>query len=188
MEFLTVLWLPVLLSAVFVFVVSSIIHMALPAWHKGEYKKLDGEDELLDQMRKHGAHPGEYMFPCVDSMKEMSTPEMIKKYEKGPVGFMTVVASGQPVMGKNLAQWFLYSVLVGFLVAYVAMHSLARGSEYLAVFRVTGTVATIGYAVTHIPDSIWKGRPWGSTFKHVVDGVLYGLVTAGTFGWLWPGA
>jgi len=24
------------------------------------------------------------------------------------------------------------------------------------------------------------------TIKEVVDGLIYGLLTAGTFGWLWP--
>jgi hypothetical protein len=27
---------------------------------------------------------------------------------------------------------------------------------------------------------------WGTTIKEVIDGLVYGLLTAGTFGWLWP--
>ncbi len=44
------------------------------------------------------------------------------------------------------------------------------------------------FSVSYVPDSIWKGVPWMVTFKNVVDGVVYGLVTAGVFGWLWPAA
>ena len=179
------LWLPILLSAVFVFIASSIIHMALQI-HKGDFKKLPGEERVLSEMRTQGVRPGAYMFPCPDSMKEMSSPEMIEKYKQGPVGFLTVVPSGTPGMGKNLIQWFLYSVFIGVLVAYAATLELTRGVEYMAVFRLTGIVAIVGYAVAPITDSIWKGYRWGTTLKFVFDGVVYGLVTAGTFGWLWP--
>ena len=40
------LWLPVLLSAVLVFVVSSILHMVLQ-YHKSDYAKLPGDRRLL---------------------------------------------------------------------------------------------------------------------------------------------
>lgn len=187
MDFLTELWLPILLSSVFVFIVSSIMHVVLPI-HKGDYKKLPGEGEVLEAMRSQGVEPGQYAFPCAGSMKETATPEMIEKYEKGPCGFMTVVPSGRPTMGKSLVQWFLFSVLISVLVAYVARLGQGPGADYLAVFRITGTLAILGYAVGHLHDSIWKGQSWGNTLKFVFDGLVYGLVTAGTFGWLWPGA
>ncbi|MFQ5511583.1 MAG: hypothetical protein ACE5EO_07010 [Candidatus Krumholzibacteriia bacterium] len=186
MEFLSDLWLPILLSSVFVFVASSIMHMALP-FHKRDYKKLPDEADVLDAMRTHGVAPGHYMFPCAGSMKDSCTPEMIEKYEKGPCGFMTVVPTGRPAMGKSLVQWFLYSLLVSVLAAYVARVGRGPGADYLEVFRVTGTAAILGYAVGSLQDSIWKGQSWGITLKFIFDGVLYGLLTAGTFGWLWPG-
>jgi hypothetical protein len=187
MEFLAELWLPTLLSAVFVFIASSIIHMLLPI-HKGDCKRLPGEEELLAEMRDQSVQPGEYMFPCAASMKEMGSPEMVQKYKTGPVGYMTVVPSGECKMGKNLVQWFCYSILIGIFAAYVAYHGLGRGAEYLTVFRITGAVAVLAYAVANIPNSIWKGAPWSNTLKFVFDGVVYGLVTAGTFAWLWPDA
>ena len=134
------LWLPILLSAVFVFIASSILHLMIPI-HKGDYQKLPGEDEVLEQMRAQGVQPGSYMFPCAASMKDVGSPEMIEKCQLGPVGFLTVVPSGPPGMGKNLIQWFLYSVLISLVVAYVALLGLFRGATYATVFRVTGTVA-----------------------------------------------
>lgn len=184
---LTELWIPILLSAVFVFLVSSILHMVLPI-HKGDYKKLPGEEKVLEAMRGQGVEPGSYVFPCAGCMKDMASPEMIEKYERGPVGFLTVIPSGAPRMGKSLIQWFLYSVVMGIFVAYIARVGLDREATYLAVFRTTGTVAVLGYAVAAIPDSIWKGQRWGITLKFLFDGAVYGLVTAGTFGWLWPTA
>jgi len=183
----TELWLPILLSAVFVFVVSSIIHMVVPI-HKNDFKKLPGEDKVCDAIRAGGASPGAYMFPHSASMKEMGSPEMMEKYNKGPVGHMTVLPSGPPAMGKNLVLWFLYSVVISVFVAYIAGLGLDKGVEYMKVFRIAGTVAILGYAFSYVQDSIWKGQPWANTFRYVFDGVIYGLVTAGTFGWLWPGA
>jgi hypothetical protein len=182
---LTALWLPILLSAVGVFIVSSIIHMLL-RFHKGEYGKLPGEANILEAMRKEGVSRGEYMFPCADSLKESSTPEMQEKFKQGPVGLMVVMPDGTPSMGKSLVTWFLYSIMVGIFVAYITSRTLPAGSEYLAVFRIAGAVAFIAYSVAHASNSIWKGVPWSSTFKHAVDGLVYGLVTGGFFGWLWP--
>ena len=39
------LWLPILVSGVVVFVVSSVIHMLIPI-HRGDYAKLPGEDAV----------------------------------------------------------------------------------------------------------------------------------------------
>ena len=186
MDYLMELWPPILLSAVFVFVASSVLHMVLPI-HKGDYKKLAGEDALTSALRGQVA-PGDYMFPWSGSMKEMSSPEMVKKLEQGPVGNMTIIPSGPFNMGRNLLQWFLYCVLIGTFVAYTGMFALPPGSEYGRVFQVTGAAAVLGYAFASIPNSIWKGVSWSTTGRFVVDGVLYALVTAGTFGWLWPAA
>lgn len=181
------LWLPILLSAVFVFVASSILHMVLPI-HRSDYRKLPGEDIVREAMRAGNVPPGAYMFPCADSMKDMGSPEMMEKYNEGPVGFMTVLPNGPPAMGKSLVQWFIYTILVGVFVGYVSAIGHARGAEYMAVFRIAGAVAILGYAVGAIPESIWKGQSWSTTGKFIFDGIVYGLVTAGTFGWLWPEA
>ena len=181
------LWLPVLLSAVFVFIVSSILHMVIPI-HKGDFKKLPGEEKVLEEMRSQGVQPGSYMFPCAGSMKDMGSPEMIEKCKRGPVGFMTVVPSGPPGMGKSLVQWFVYTILVSVFVAYAARLGLDYGASFMIVFRLTSTAAILGYALGVLNDSIWKGQSWGITLKFVFDGVIYALVTAGTFGWLWPDA
>ncbi|MFQ5744599.1 MAG: hypothetical protein ACE5HV_13570 [Acidobacteriota bacterium] len=185
MVYLTALWLPVVLSAVIVFIASAIIHMALP-FHKNDYAKLPGEDNLLEAMRKEGVGRGDYVFPCAGSHKALQTPEMQEKCKRGPVGFMTVVPSGVPRMGKSLTIWFIYLLVMSFFVAYLTGRTLGAGSEYLAVFRVAGTVAFLGYAGAHASGSIWLGRRWSTTIKSIVDGLVYGLLTAGTFGWLWP--
>lgn len=181
------LWLPILLAAVLVFVVSSILHMVIPL-HRSDYRKLPGEADILAAIREQGVSPGLYSFPFPASMKDMASPEHLEKMKQGPVGLLTIMPSGPPAMGKSLVQWFLFSILIGVFVGYVGSLSLAPGAEYMEVFRLTGTVAILGYAVNSIPESIWKGLSWVTTAKFIFDGVVYGLVTAGAFAWLWPSA
>ncbi len=187
MTFLTALWLPILVSAVFVFIVSSIIHMATPM-HKGDMRKVKNEDAILEALRSQGLEPGEYMFPCPGSMKEMGSPEMMEKFKRGPVGRLIIMPAGGCNIGQSLMQWFLHTLLIGMLVAYVSWHALGAGAHYLSVFRVAGTAALLGYAAGYVVDSIWKGVSWGTSARFIFDGVVYALVTAGTFGWLWPDA
>jgi len=181
------LWLPILLSAVFVFLASSVIHMALPI-HKSDFGKLPSEEDILEKMRGHGVSRGSYMFPCPESMKEMGSPEMVEKYNKGPVGYVTILPNGPPAMSKSLVQWFIYCLIVGVFCGYIGSFSLAPGAAFEMVFRVTGTIALLGYAIGALLESIWKGQSWVTTGKFIFDGVVYMLVTAATFGWLWPSA
>jgi len=179
------LWLPILLSAVLVFVVSSIIHMVL-TYHRNDFDKLPAEDEVMEALRKFDLPPGNYVIPHAGSPKAMSSPEFIEKTTKGPVAFMTVMPSGPPSMTRELVQWFGYSVIVGIFAAYIAGRVLGPGAQYLAVFRFVGTAAFLGYALALFQNSIWYKRKWSATIKSAFDGLVYALVTAGTFGWLWP--
>lgn len=181
---LSELWLPILLSAVIVFVASSILHMVLP-YHHGDYKRLPDEEKVREAMRSAGVQSGLYMFPFC-THKDMKSPESVAKFTQGPVGMVTVIPSGPPSMAKYLVMWFVYCLVIGFFVAYLTGHTVTRGSGYLAVFRVAGTAAFMAYGLGLLSNGIWKHLPWPMTFKEVFDGLIYGLLTAGTFGWLWP--
>jgi nucleoside recognition membrane protein YjiH len=182
---ITALWLPILLSAVIVFVASSIIHMALP-FHKSDYRKLPDEDKVTDALRSAGVTPGRvYAFPYC-KMKDMKSPEVQEKFKRGPIGFITIRPSGAPGMGKFLVQWFVYCIVVSIFTACVVASTQLPGTEYRRIFHLAGTVAFAGYSLALIQNAIWKGETWGVTFKHLFDGLIYALLTAGTFGWLWP--
>lgn len=181
---LTALWLPILLSAVIVFVASFIMHMLLP-YHRSDYQQLPDEDKTLSALRTVDLKRGLYFFPFC-THKEMKSPAMIEKYKQGPVGMLTVLPNGPPVMPKYLAMWFVYCLIIGYFTAYLTGRTVAPGTPYLAVFRVAGSVAFMAYGLGHLTNGIWKGQPWSMTIKEVMDGLVYGLLTAGTFGWLWP--
>ncbi|OGU02584.1 MAG: hypothetical protein A2W29_04095 [Gemmatimonadetes bacterium RBG_16_66_8] len=182
---LSALWLPILVSAVFVFIVSSVIHMALP-WHKDEYPKVPDEDKLRNALKPLNVPPGDYMVPRAATTDEMKSPEFAEKLTQGPVLILTVLPNGPWQMGRNLSLWFIYSVIVSVFAAYVAGRALGPGSEYLAVFRFTGATAFVGYALALWQMWVWYHRSLKTTVKATVDGLVYALVTAGAFGWLWP--
>lgn len=181
------LWLPVVVATVAVFVVSSILHMALK-YHNADYKKLPNEDAVGEVLRKAALAPALYVIPhCMDA-KSMKDPEVVKKYEAGPVGIITILRNGPPAMGKYLVQWFALAFLISFTAAYVARHTLSAGASGLDVMRVTGTIAFAAYGYGHFQDSIWRGIPWSNTVRGLIDALVYAVVTGLAFWFLWPGA
>lgn len=181
------LWIPVIVSAVAVFLGSSIVHMALK-YHKADYRKLPGEDAVRDALGKADPAPGVYMTPWCGDMKEMKDPAMLAKFEKGPVALLTVYPKGAPSMPKHLTLWFLFSLFVSFTAAYIARHTLQPGADGLLVMRITGTVAFAAYGLSHVSDSIWKGQPWSNTLRALLDAVIYSVLTGLVFRLLWPAA
>lgn len=178
------LWLPILLSAVFVFVLSALIHMALP-WHKNDFRKLPDEDKIRAALRPFDVPPGDYMLPMCEG-GNYNSPEYIAKLEEGPNQIVTVLPKGCGSMGGTFVQWFVYLVLVSGFTAYVAWHAVPANATDLGVFRIVGAVAFLAHAAAFWPQSIWYRRSWSITVKSTIDGLAYALVTAGTFAWLWP--
>ena len=178
------LWLPILLSAVFVFAVSSIIHMFL-GYHWNDLRAPAQQDAILDSMRGLNVQPGDYAMPKPDSMKHMRSPEFKAKMERGPMVLMTV-SNGSMAMGKSLGQWFVYLLVVGVFCAYIAGRELKVGADYLSVFRLVGFSAFMAYAMALPQASIWYRRNWRMTLVTMFDGLVFAMITAGTFGWRWP--
>jgi len=181
------LWLPGVVSAVAVFLLSSLLHMLLK-YHRADFKRLADEDAVAEAIRKAGPSPGVYFIPYCSEASQMKDPAMVKKFTDGPVVGLTVRPNGPPSIGRNLAQWFLLSLLVSFVAAYVARHTLSPGSPGLEVMRITGTVAFVAYGFGYFQDSIWKGIPWSNSLRGLIDAALYALTTGLVFRWLWPGA
>ncbi|MGQ0703876.1 MAG: hypothetical protein ACT4PM_12155 [Gemmatimonadales bacterium] len=189
---ITALWLPILVSAVVVFFASWIIHTLLP-WHRKDFPKVPNEDRVMDAIRPLGIPPGEYMIPRVENPKDMKSPEFQEKLAKGPVLMMNVLPPGPFSMGKSLFQWFVYCIVISIFAAYIAGRAfgLADGmvppdDVYGEAFRFAGASAFAGYALALPQASIWYKRSWGLTFRSVIDGLIYGLLTGGVFGALWP--
>jgi len=178
------LWLPIVVSAVAVYIASTLIHMVI-GYHKNDVGAIPDERKVADAMRPFAIPPGDYVMPHGHA-REMNTPEFIQKTKEGPVAIMTILPNEPMRMGKSLVMWFGYALVVGAVAAYVAGSTLSVGAAYGEVFRVAAAVAFAGYALGVLQASIWWGRSWGFTLRTVADGLVYGLLTGGVFGWLWP--
>jgi len=190
---LTELWLPILLSAVAVFVASSIMHTVLK-YHDSDFKALPGEADVLAAMGKGGVQRGNYCFPHPGGHAGRTDPEFLARCEKGPMGFAYIIPNGPVGMGGTLVKWFIYLLAVSFMVAYVARLALVQlpgvslfaGTDARHVLRVVSTVAFLAYAGAEPITVIWMGRRGSVALKNILDGLVYGLLTGGVFAWLWP--
>lgn len=184
---LAVLWPAILLGAVFVFIASSIIHMG-PFWHRNDFPQLPDENRARAAIGALGVPPGDYMLPRSRTPAEMRSPEFLQKMVEGPVWIITARPNGIVSMGKPLALWFGYVLLIALFAGYIAAVALPAGTHYLTVFRFIGTSAFMAFSLGLMHDSIWYSRQWSTTLKLMFDGLIYSLILAGTFGWLWPRA
>ena len=178
------LWLPIVLSGVIVWVASFLIWMISPM-HKGEWKPLPDENGFMGAMTEMGVQPGQYMFPCPTDRSDMNSPEFQEKVKRGPNGIITVWP-GPTNMGRNMFLCLVIYWIVSIFVAYLGWHCLQGSDPYLHKFRITGTAAVMAYCFASLPHDIWFGKPGKSMLTGLIDGVIYGLLTAGTFAWLWP--
>jgi hypothetical protein len=179
------LWLPIVLSAAAVFIISAIMHTVLK-YHNSDFMKLPDQEKFRDAVRPLNIAQGDYMVPNCDKSGERNSPEFKEKLKSGPVILMTVYPNTEFKMGSSLVQWFIYCLVVGVFAAYIAGQALPAGAHYLEVFRFAGCTAFTAYSLAIIQGPIWYKTSWATTFKNVFDGLVYALVTAGFFGWLWP--
>jgi ABC-type sugar transport system permease subunit len=181
---LAALVLPIVLSAVLVFLASFVLHMLL-SFHRADYRKVAAEDAVMDALRGFSIAPGDYAVPNPER-RSPNDPEFVAKRKKGPVLVMTVFPTGEWNMARLLAMWFVFCLVVGLFVAYVASITVTVGASYRVVFHITSVVAFIAYGMALWELSIWYHRSWATTLRSNIDALVYGLLTGGAFGWLWP--
>jgi hypothetical protein len=182
---LSALWMPIIVSGVFVFIALMLIHGML-GWHKNDMIAVPGEAKVMETLRSLNVQPGDYRFPYSNSTEEMTGPEFIEKMKQGSVGVMSIWPNGAISMGKLLGRWFVYSLFIAVIVAYVTASGHGPGAPYVDVFRVSASVTFCCYAVAHWQNWIWWGKGLRFTLTNSLDGIIYALITGATFGWLWP--
>ena len=186
MNALLALWLPILLSAGVVFIISSLIHMVIK-WHAPDYRGFPNEDAVRAAIRAGSPAPGRYVLPWCSDMKAMGSEAMLARYREGPVGHVTLAPAGAPSIGRSLGQWFVLSLLVAATAALVA--SQAYGLDPArsgAAALLIGIVSFVAHGFGTLSESIWMARPWSSSIKYILDAALYAAGSAAVFYWLWP--
>lgn len=181
------LWLPILLGGALAWIASGLIHMVLK-YHNSDYQKLDNEDEVMSAVRNGRTGLGIYSMPYCGDPSNMADEAVQRKFKEGPVAFLTVFAPGLPNMGKLMAQQISFFIVGCGLIAYCASLALMPGASYMSVFRVVSAIGFMAFGWAVIPYSIWYGHLWSTTAKFLLDALIYALIVAGVFAWLWPDA
>jgi hypothetical protein len=155
-------------------------------YHAGDYKAVPRQDDVMGALRPFSIPPGDYCLPRPSSMKDMGSAEHKARVEKGPNLIFTVLPPDASFMGATMAKWFLYCVVAAFVTAYVTGVAYGPGATYPQIFRLAGTVGFASFAMALPQFSIWYRRSWKTTLLSMFDGLVYGCLIGGTFGWLWP--
>lgn len=178
------LWLPILLSAVAVFVLSSAIHMFSP-WHKSDYAPVPDQDRAMDTLRSLALPPGDYMIPRPASRADMSSPEFREKMKRGPNWIITVMRENRS-MAAPLIGWFLYTLAVSAITGIMVMAGAFPDYHPHRIFHFALLTAFTGYVIALWQMSIWFHRKWSTTIKATIDGLIYAIATAAIFAHMWP--
>ncbi len=181
---LTELWLPILLSAVGVFVASSLLWMVIPI-HKKDYKQLPDEDGFMNAVRAQGAGPGLYFFPYCKQGPEMKEPAFLEKMKAGPWGTL-IVFGAAPNMGKTLPLWFVNNIILAVIAAHVATLAAGAGASFMTVFAPVAAATLLAYGGSTLTNILWKGEPVSNSLRCLFDAAVYAAVVGSIFGAMWP--
>lgn len=196
MEFLVKLWLPIIVSAAGVWIASCLAWMVV-GHHKKDWKDLPSEPEFIEAIKRLGIGPGNYGFPEFRRCEGLSKEQKMAKWEemqKNPMGLLRVW--GPISMGRNMLLTLLVYLAVSVLVGYLGWIALGPGSaglggpaprpEFGKVLQVLGTASILAYCSASLPNDIWFQKSRREVLTNTIDGVVFGLLTGATFGWLWP--
>jgi hypothetical protein len=184
MELLIPLWLPILVSAAAIWIISAVVWMAMPH-HKRDFINLPDEDGFMDDLRKRGIKPGNYVFPDFRDPKAMKSEKVQKALEEGPVGHLSVWPPPLTMADKLVGTFVVYLV-VSTLIAYLTRVALPGAAPFAKVFQVAGTAGILAYSFSHIPNGLWFGSYKRTIVANIMDGIVYGLITGAIFAWRWP--
>lgn len=199
MEFLVELWLPIVLSAIAVWIASALAWTALPH-HKKDFVKLPDESGFITHLRALNIPPGNYAIPMCSHGKGGMSEEAKRCMVEGPLGMLSLFKVPAK-MGKNMILSFCVYLAISITLAYLAWVALGTpgagslggvagiesrpGPTFGQVFQITGTAGILAYCFSHIPSGIWFGAARRAIIFNIIDGVVFGCITGAIFAWLW---
>lgn len=187
METVLALWLPIVLSAAAVWIVSVIVWTAMPH-HKQDFIGLPdspGEDGFMDYLRRSGIKPGNYAFPDCHKPGAMKSEKVQKAWQEGPVGHLSVWKTPL-TMGDKMVGTFVVFVVVSALIAYLTRVAFPGPSPFAKIFQFATTAGILAYCFTSIPSALWWGSYKRTIVANFIDGVLFAVITGAIMGWGWP--
>lgn len=196
MDFLTHLWLPILVSTAAVWIASSLAWMVI-GHHKNDWKSLPDENAFIDAVERLSIPPGTYGFPefrrC-DGLSKEQKMALWENMQKRPMGLLRVW--GPINMGKCMILTLMVFLIASTLIAYLAWNALPHAGAvgalsaarpgFARIMQVVGTAGVLTYCFASLPNDIWFQRSKREVLTSVVDGIAFGLITGAVFAWLWP--
>lgn len=184
MDSLLALWLPVVLSAAAVWVAFIVATVALPH-HKRDFIALPDEDGFMEDLRRRGVPPGNYLFPDFRGRAAMESAKVQKALHEGPVGHLSVWRTPLTMADKMFGTLAVFLV-VSILIAYLTRAAIPGPASFARVFQVAGTAGVLAYCFSFLPGAIWWGSYRRTMVANIIDGVVYGAITGAIFAWRWP--
>lgn len=193
MDFLSHLWLPILVSAAAVWIASSLAWMVI-GHHKHTWKEIPNEDEFIATIKRFRIAPGSCGFPEFRKCEGLSKEEKLAKWEemqKHPIGVLRVW--GPLSMGRNWVLSLVVNLVASTLIGYHGWSALRHGgsdgaptASFAKVMQVLGTVGILAYCFASLQNDIWFQRSRREVVTGLIDGVVLGLITGAVFRLLWP--
>jgi hypothetical protein len=168
-------------GGVVMFIWGAVAHMALGVG-ESSMKAMQNEDAVLAVMKENMREPGLYLFPGGAMSGDMTKEQqeaMMKKWERGPSGFLVFHPEGMPAMSaKTLLTELFSNILASLVAAFLLSQALSKltnfGSRVLFV-TLLGLVPFFSISVSFWN---WYGFPGGFTFGELIEQVV-GFALAG---------
>lgn len=183
MDFITHLWLPILLSGAAVWIISALGWMVI-GHHNKDMQTLPNEQAFIDSLKAMNVKPGVYGYPNFHDCKKMTKEERMAKMTQQPMGILRVWNPAG--MGLNMLYTFFIYLIIGVFVAYIGHATLKPGEPFTKVFQVLGHVGVMAYCFGTLAGDLWYQESRRAMLTKFIDGVVYGLATGAIFAALWP--
>lgn len=184
MEFIAKLWLPMLLSAVAVWL-WALLACTILALHKKDWKPLPNDDAFANALRPLNLLPGVYCFPYFKDFKHFNDPAFQARWNAGPNGIIHVWRASQN-MGATMLLSFLVYLVASFFIAYAGYAAMGPIVPHSKTFQVIGAMGVLAYSFAGLPNMIWFQANPRAKVTAVIDGIIMGLITGAIFAALWP--
>lgn len=183
---ITDLWLPILASAVAVWIASALAWMAI-GHHKNDQKRLPpaAEDAMTALIKSTPITPGVYAFPHQTDCSKMSAEEK-KRIMSGemPMGMLRVW--GKMSMASPMIMTFIVNLVIGVVIAFLCLGVMGKGTEFKVVLHTAGLAAILAHTGASVCNDIWFQESRRAMATKLIDGVVYGVIVGLVFAWLWP--
>ncbi|MBS0186489.1 MAG: hypothetical protein JSS51_00370 [Planctomycetes bacterium] len=189
MEFLSQLWLPILISGVSVWIASFIAWMMI-GHHRKDRDAIPGggEQAFMDTVTRMNIKPGNYGFPDFCQHDNLPRQERMAArkalYDRRPMGTLRVW--GEMNMGVNMLVTFLFYLVTSAMIGYLTWAAFGRGASAGKIVQVAGTAGILAYCFASFPHDIWFQKKRRAMMMDWLDGIVFGLITGAIFAWLWP--